>query len=118
MKLIIMAAALTLGGTVLAQAAGAQTGGAMDAVAQAYVCSGPKEVAPDNSAPRRDARGIVVVSAPAMAPDCYNESPRRVPPGTSAPLPTAPGGSAPDLEACTATRTDHCKQTYERRRPG
>ena len=95
MKLIVMAAALSLGA-----AAGAQT-----------------TVAPDNSAPERDARGIPVVSAPATAPAGYNQPPQTVPAGTPAPTvaPPTPTSAGP-LPPCTRTVTDRCTQTYERGR--
>lgn len=71
-------------------------------------------VAPSNSAPARDARGIPVVSAPAVAPAGWN-----VPYGSGAP--TAPAsqpapsmGAATDLPPCSRTVTDRCVQTYER----
>jgi hypothetical protein len=71
-------------------------------------------VAPNNSAPARDARGIPVVSAPATAPAGWN-----VPYGTGAA--TAPAsqpapsmGAATDLPPCSRTVTDRCVQTYER----
>ena len=71
-------------------------------------------VPPSNSAPARDARGIPVVSAPAVAPAGWN-----VPYGSGAP--TAPAsqpapsmGAATDLPPCSRTVTDRCVQTYER----
>ena len=80
--------------------------------------AGGQVVAPDNSNPRRDARGIAVISAPAIAPAGYN--------GTASGM-TGMGG--PELDAngnavtatasaqpCTRTVTDHCVQTYERSR--
>ena len=95
MKLAIMAAALTLG-----SAAAAQT-----------------TVAPDNSAPELDARGIPVVSAPATAPAGYNQPPQTVPAGTPAPTVAPPATtSAGPLPPCTRTVTDRCTQTYERGR--
>ena len=76
-------------------------------------------VAPGNSMPERDARGIPVVSAPAVAPPGWN-----VPYGQGTPAPAsqpAPSmGAATDLPPCSRTVTDRCVQTYERgvRRPG
>jgi len=71
-------------------------------------------VPPSNSAPARDARGIPVVSAPAVAPAGWN-----VPYGSGAA--TAPAsqpapsmGAATDLPPCSRTVTDRCVQTYER----
>jgi hypothetical protein len=76
-------------------------------------------VAPGNTAPERDARGIPVISAPAVAPAGWNQAP-----GTGTPAPAsqpAPSmGAATDLPPCSRTVTDRCVQTYERgaRRPG
>jgi hypothetical protein len=73
---------------------------------------------PSNAAPERDARGIAVISDPAIVPAGFN--------GTIAG--TAMGG--PELDAagqpvapeaypaCTATVTDNCLQTYEKGRVG
>ena len=95
MKLLIPAALLMLGGTALAQTT----------------------VAPDNSAPERDARGIAVISAPATAPAGYNQRAQTVPAGTPAPTVSAPTPTASGpLPPCTRTVTDRCTQTYERGR--
>ena len=73
-------------------------------------------VQPGNAAPERDARGIAVISAPAMVPAGWN--------GT---MGTAMGGPLVDpatgetvgsdatYPACTATVTDNCVQAYTRR---
>lgn len=101
MKLIMMAAALMLGGT---------------AVAQTTTGTG-QTVAPGNTSPETDARGIPVISAPAEAPPGYNQPVQQVPAGT--PLPTVarptPTVAGP-LPPCTRTVTDRCTQTYERGR--
>jgi len=99
MKLFIFAAALAMSGAALAQST----------------------VAPDNSAPERDARGIPVISAPAVAPPGVNE-PVVVPPGTrtvpnenqAAAFATQPAPD-PNPPACSKTITDHCVQAYEGR---
>ena len=74
-------------------------------------------VQPSNANPERDARGIRVISDPAMAPAGYN--------GTAG---TGMGGPATDMTsgagmandgstpACSKTVTDNCIQTYERGR--
>jgi hypothetical protein len=94
-KIVILTAALMLGGAAVAQT----------------------PVAPDNSAPERDARGIAVVSDPASAPAGYNQPPQTVPAGTPAPTVAAPTPtSAGPLPPCTRTVTDRCTQTYERGR--
>ena len=73
---------------------------------------------PSNANPERDARGIAVISDPAMVPAGWN--------GTAG---TAVGGPMIDPAtgetitgadanppACSATITDNCVQTYERGR--
>ena len=100
MKLIIMAAALMLGGAAVAQTTG--TG---------------QTVAPGNSSPETDARGIPVISAPAEAPAGYYQPPQTVPAGSPIPTvaPPTPTAAGP-LPPCTRTVTDRCTQTYERGR--
>jgi hypothetical protein len=70
-------------------------------------------VAPGNTDPETDARGIPVISAPAVAPPGWN-----VPLGQGTPAPAggpAPSmGAASDLPPCSRTVTDRCVQTYER----
>ncbi|HEY0112024.1 MAG TPA: hypothetical protein VGB59_02610 [Allosphingosinicella sp.] len=104
MKAFVFAAALTVAGAALAQTTDttAQTGGTM--------------VAPGNTAPARDARGIPVVSEGAMAPDGWNQPARTVPAGTPMPAPatTITRTDSGPLPPCTRTRTDRCVQTYER----
>ena len=109
MKIIFLAAALTLGGAAMAQT-GEETTTTTTTMSTATV-------APDNSAPERDARGIPVISAPASAPAGWNSAPGMgaAPPGGPAPS----MGAATDLPPCTRTVTDRCVQTYERgRSPG
>jgi hypothetical protein len=74
-------------------------------------------VAPGNTSPETDARGIRVISAPAAAPAGYNEGARTVPAGSAMPMvtPPTPTASGP-LPPCTKTVTDRCTQTYERGR--
>ena len=109
MKLIIVAAALMLGGTAIAQTPPDTAPGNMPIVGQ--------PVAPGNTSPETDARGIPVISAPAEAPSGYNQPAQQVPAGT--PLPTVarptPTAAGP-LPPCTRTVTDRCTQTYERGR--
>lgn len=93
MKLILFAAATTLGAAALAQ----------------------------TSAPERDARGIPVVSAPATAPAGANQT-VQVPAGAqvvAAPNQSAvfsTQASAKTYPPCTKDVTDGCVQTYEGRR--
>jgi hypothetical protein len=111
MKSIIMAAALLLGGTAVAQTTQEET-------TTTTMAPTGSIVAPDNSAPERDARGIAVISAPATAPTGYNQPAQTVPAGTAPPAmgPAPTMGSAGPLPPCSKTVTDHCTQTYERGR--
>ena len=102
MKMALFAALVLTGGAALAQ----------DTPAPA----GSTTVAPGNSAPERDARGIPVISDPAQAPPGFNQPPQ--PGGTGAPAnatPT-PQPATEDYPACSRTVTDNCVQTYERAR--
>jgi len=94
MKSMFFAAALMIGGAAIAQ----------------------ETVAPGNTAPEHDARGIAVISDPATAPA-----------GTNQPAPQGPAVPAPNQSAafatqpstgekppCSRTVTDNCTQTYER----
>jgi hypothetical protein len=107
MKTFLFAAALMLGGAAYAQDTG-QTGG----TGGTGMAPGGT-VAPSNAAPKRDARGVPVISAPADVPAGYNQ-----PPNTSGAAPSTgtnptmpPAGPLPP---CTRKRTDNCTQTYER----
>ncbi|HEX8641004.1 MAG TPA: hypothetical protein VF704_07580, partial [Allosphingosinicella sp.] len=73
-------------------------------------------VAPGNSAPERDARGIPVVSDPAAAPAGFNQPPQVGGTGAS-PSSTPPSQPATEnYPACSRTVTDNCVQSYERGR--
>ena len=101
MKSLFFAAALLVGGAAAAQ----------------------QTVAPGNSAPETDARGIAVISDPATAPAGTNE-PVSVPPGArvvpnpnqAAAFATQP--STGEKPPCSRTVTDNCTQTYEFGRDG
>jgi len=73
-------------------------------------------VQPSNANPERDARGIAVISAPAVVPAGWNGTAGSamggplLDPATGAPL------AAEDYPPCTASLTDNCLQTYERGR--
>ena len=73
-------------------------------------------VAPDNSNPERDARGIPVISDAATVPAGFNNPPGMGGPlvDASQPAPTQP--ATEDYPACSRTVTDNCVQTYERGR--
>ena len=100
MKVLFLAAALFTAGTAIAQD------------------TPPQPVSPGNSAPERDARGIAVISAPAVVPAGWNGTANSLT-GTGGPeLDTSgqPVAAASDLPPCSRTVTDHCVQTYERNR--
>ena len=63
-------------------------------------------VQPSNANPERDARGIAVISDPAVVPSGWNGT---VSTGMGGPA----EGSDASYPACTATVTDNCLQTYE-----
>ena len=73
-------------------------------------------VQPSNASPELDARGIAVISDPAVVPDGYNGFAGT---GMGGPLVDPATGEAIDAAddnypACTATVTDNCIQLYER----
>ncbi|HEX5183684.1 MAG TPA: hypothetical protein VFW19_11110 [Allosphingosinicella sp.] len=108
MRAVIVAAALLIGTAAYAQDSGG-TGGTQDTNATA----GGQTVEPSNAAPKRDAHGVPVISAPATAPSGWNQ-----PPGTAgvapASQPAGTQGNAGPLPPCTRKVTDNCTQTYER----
>ena len=108
MKLAFLAAAMMLGGTALAQTPDNSMSSTTTAATPATT------VAPGNSAPERDARGIAVISDSATAPPGWNSVPAVGGTGASPSAPAAPEGSAGPLPPCTRKVTDHCTQTYER----
>ena len=146
MKLIMMAAALMLGGAAVAQTTteeetetttttttetAADPAPAPDATTSipppstaapapgnmSTMRTGGQTVAPGNTSPETDARGIAVISAPAEAPAGYNQGARTVPAGTPVPTVAPPTSTASGpLPPCTRTVTDRCTQTYERGR--
>lgn len=72
-------------------------------------------VQPSNANPERDARGIAVMSDPAVVPAGWNGT---VSTGMGGPLVDPLTGQAIDADddsypACTASVTDNCIQTYE-----
>ncbi|HET9639734.1 MAG TPA: hypothetical protein VFP12_11045 [Allosphingosinicella sp.] len=75
-------------------------------------------VQPSNANPERDARGIAVISDPAVVPAGFNGTTGTgvggpmVDPATGATMTGADASHPP----CTATVTDNCVQTYERGR--
>ena len=73
-------------------------------------------VEPSNVAPRRDARGIPVISAPAVAPIGYNGTTGEAMGGPLLDPTTGQPIAEASAQPCTRTVTDHCVQTYERHR--
>ncbi|HEV2818215.1 MAG TPA: hypothetical protein VGW40_13465 [Allosphingosinicella sp.] len=117
MRSVLFAAALLCGGTALAQDYSTTTTTTTTTEAT-QVPAGPV-VAPSNANPERDARGIPVISDPAVSPPGFNQ-----PAGTNGmggPLvdpsqPPAPQPATQSYPPCSRTITDHCVQTYERGR--
>lgn len=73
-------------------------------------------VQPSNSNPERDARGIAVISAAAVAPAGWNGVPASAMGGPELDPATGEAVGAASYPACTASVTDRCLQTYERGR--
>ncbi|HEX8482804.1 MAG TPA: hypothetical protein VF650_12955 [Allosphingosinicella sp.] len=135
MKLIIMAAALMLGSAAVAQTTSEEeadtttttetsttdttttTTTAAQPGSMSPMSTGGQTVAPGNTSPETDARGIRVISAPAQAPAGYNQPAQLLAPGAAMPTVAAPTPSAAGpLPPCSRTVTDRCTQTYERGR--
>jgi hypothetical protein len=135
MKVLLFAAALMASGAALAQTDPATTDEPTatttttdDTVADPSMTTtntmttSTSTVAPSNAAPERDARGIAVISAPAVAPAGTNQA-VIVPPGAvvvanpNAAAAFQTQASTSSYPACTRAVTDHCVQTYERGRP-
>jgi len=131
MKSAIFAVALLAGGAAIAQDYPADepdpaltepvtTTTASMPMPATTVATGGQVVLPSNADPEHDARGIAVISDPAIAPPGFNQTPSALT-GTGGPLLDATGAPAvePATEtypACTATITDNCLQAYERGR--
>jgi hypothetical protein len=117
MKAAAFAFAILLSGTAVAQTTDTteQTQTGWTTTATTAVPATPMVVQPSNAAPERDARGIPVISAPAIVPIGYNGTTGEAMGG---PLLDPNGQPIADAStrACTRTVTDHCVQTYERRR--
>lgn len=117
MKIVLFATALAMSGAALAQTETDTT-----TTTTTTTMSTGATVAPGNAAPERDARGIPVISDPAMAPAGANEA-TVIPPGAQVvPNPNQRAAfqtqaSSENYPACSRTVTDNCVQTYERRSP-
>jgi len=104
MKSIFFIAALAISGVAFAQTSTTTTTTASEGTT----------VAPDNSTPKTDARGIAVISAPATAPPGFNQPPQVGGTGASPSAPPAPQPATEDYPVCSRTVTDNCVQAYER----
>ena len=87
-------------------------------VASAMPAASGQVVAPSNANPEHDARGIAVISDPAVVPAGFNGTAGA---GVGGPMvDPATGATVTGAEtahpACTKTVTDNCVQTYERGR--
>jgi len=135
MKTIAFAIALLLGGAAIAQTAdpaayegdgalthvyeteGAAGGAYRDptlAAADTAATASAQLVQPSNANPQRDARGIAVISAAAVAPAGWNGIPASAIGGPELDPATGEAAGAESYPACTASVTDRCLQTYER----
>lgn len=125
MKTVLFAAALMMSGAALAQDdTTTTTDTTVTTETTTTTMSVPATattVAPSNAAPERDARGIPVISDPAMAPAGANQAVVVVPGAQVVPNPNqaatfATQASTDSYPACSRTVTDNCVQTYERPR--
>lgn len=73
-------------------------------------------IQPSNANPERDARGIAVISAAAVAPAGWNGVPASAMGGPELDAVTGEAVAPDSYPACTASVTDRCLQTYERGR--
>ena len=127
MKITAFAIALLLGSAASAQTAGmaAYQGDGMATAAWetegavmpgTIADAGGHVVQPGNSDPKRDARGIAVISAPAVVPAGWNGTAASAMGGPLLDPVTGEAAAEADYPACTATVTDNCLQTYEKGR--
>ena len=92
---------------------------ASDAITDQTVLASPgvQVVQPSNAAPERDARGIAVVSDPAVVPAGFNGTVVGAAMGGPELNPvTGEPVAAASYPACTKSVTDNCLQRYERGR--
>lgn len=95
------------GGGVYAAPALASADAALVTTATAQI------VQPSNANPERDARGIAVISAAAVAPPGWNGVPAEAMGGPELDAVTGEAIAPDSYPACTASVTDKCLQTYE-----
>ena len=104
------------GATTLAWETEAAPVGAMSPRSSDLAATTAQLVEPSNANPERDARGIAVISAPAVAPAGWNGVPASALGGPELDSVTGEAMAAETYPACTASVTDRCLQTYERGR--
>src|SRR5687767_15851146 len=113
MKTMLMAAtALVLTGTAFAQTYGTDPAATTTTTTAVTPASG-SVVQPSNADPERDARGIAVISDPAVVPAGWNGTAGTAMGGPELDPVTGEPVDAETYPACTATVTDNCLQTYE-----
>jgi hypothetical protein len=83
----------------------------MTPTSDSWAASTGTTVAPDNSNPEHDARGIAVISDPAVVPAGFNGTV-----GAAVGGPLEPVAADASYPPCSRTITDNCTQTYERGR--
>ena len=116
MKSVALAVALLFAGAATAQTYTEPTPApAATAPAPAPVATGAT-VAPSNSDPELDARGIPVISDPATVPAGFNNPPGMGGPLVDASAPATPQPATESYPPCSREVTDNCLQTYERGR--
>jgi hypothetical protein len=99
-------------------AADTTTSAASDSATAALTPASAQLIQPGNTSPERDARGIAVISSPAMVPAGWNGvsgssmGGPMLDPSTGEAIDTADAS----YPACSASITDKCLQTYERGR--
>jgi hypothetical protein len=81
----------------------------MTPTSDSWAASTGTTVAPDNSNPEHDARGIAVISDPAVVPAGFNGTV-----GAAVGGPLEPVAADASYPPCSRTITDNCTQTYER----
>jgi hypothetical protein len=135
MKTTAFAIALLFGGAAFAQSADpaatayqgdglstlaweteAAPAGAAATLASDMPAATAQVVEPSNANPERDARGIAVISAAAVAPPGWNGVPAAAMGGPELDPATGEAAAPERYPACTATVTDRCLQTYEKGR--
>lgn len=95
---------------------GVTTSATGQAMSTTTMTTGSGMVAPGNAAPERDARGIPVVSDPAMVPPGVNAAPGMAGAVANPAAAFATQPSTDTYPACSRTVTDNCVQAYERGR--